>query len=96
MSKKWFFVIMDGHHQNRGIDILEEGNVFPCTEESLRGCCDMWHDVVSIQHAVIVTLSKVANTSTDILWKDTSFVDSVKALVNYAGAFERMSGQTSR
>lgn len=42
---------------------------------------------MSFQNAEWIKLSKVANIFTAIVGKDKSFVDAVKALSNYAGAF---------
>lgn len=45
-------------------------------------------DGLSIQRAEAINLRKLANTSTAIVRGDGSFVDRMKALVNYAGVFE--------
>lgn len=43
---------------------------------------------VTIQHTKAVNPNKVTGIWTSFVWRDTSFVDKMKALVNYAGALE--------
>lgn len=45
-------------------------------------------DRVSVQHAEAILISRVPKSSTGRIRKNTSFVDTTKAFVKYAGAFD--------
>lgn len=50
--------------------------------------------VVSVLHAGTIKLTKVEYTSTAIIQRDTSYIDTIKALVNYSAAYALEYGVT--
>lgn len=52
----------------------------------------MYRVAVLIGNAEVIKLSKVSNTSTSLVRRDTSFVDMMKGLVNYAFVFDLEHG----
>lgn len=63
-----------------------EGN-FWWTEEPFRACHVMRGDGVSIRNAGATMLSKLANTWTVNVWRDTSIAYTMNAPVDYVGLF---------
>lgn len=81
-----FMLIKDGLHRGRAIEMLKEQGSFPWTKEWFRVLHLMHRSCLSIQHAEEITLCKVANTSTSIVPRDKWLLDTMKELLNYAGA----------
>lgn len=81
-------VIMDGHHLCMTIAMLEKEGGLPRTEELLHERHNMRSDSMSIQNSESIKLSKVRNTSTGIVRKQMSLVETTKAVANCASSSE--------
>lgn len=68
--------------------MLKEESDFLSTRDQFHVRHVMRRDGVSIQHAEAIKLTRLVNTSTALFGRDTSFVEMVKELVDYAGTFE--------
>lgn len=67
--------------------LKEEGGLL-WTDERFHVRHVMGCNSLCIQPVEAINLGKMANTSIAIARRDTSFVDTMNALVNYAAAFE--------
>lgn len=87
-----FRVIIEVRHHCRAIGMLKEEDGFSWTEDQLCVCHVTHRYGMCMPHAEAIKLCKVANTSTANDWRYTSFVGTMKALLNYAGSFKLKHG----
>lgn len=83
-----FLVVMDRSQSLKAIEMLEEEGNSLCSKELFRWRHVMLQNCMSIRHAEAIEHSTVWNTSNAIAPTDTPFVETMQALLDFAGGFE--------
>lgn len=79
-------IILDGWCWHDTVGILRKTSEHPWTASHLRMHLIMRQDGSHPNQAQVINLSKICNTSPALVRRDSTFVETMKALINYARA----------